>query len=376
MNALGKTGLRTPASKKQMKEDASNREDNLAQLQQNVADAVAERDALQARGESTVDAEAKLIAARAELTKSHEKKGVNQVKTENAEETPAKKKRKPKAKKEESDDEEEEKPPKKARGKKRVKDEESDEEVMPAKKARAKEVKKEEQVDIIKDEEDFDAPADLPAPKKRAPRAKKVKIEEDKEQYVVKDAESGSTVMPKGPARKGRGEKAVKEEPIEEPTEENGTEFVVQSPEVKKAPAKKGRAKKTVKKEPVDQDKVDGEVGSAESKPAPIKRGRGKKAESGDASEEPPAKKPRGKKVKKEPSDDTPMDDATTTEGVASRESKLTEGSSELALPDAEQAEEASISVEAPEAAVDEDVAMDEVEEPLTKKKAGKAKKA
>lgn len=188
MNRLGSSGLRTPLSKKHSKEEAKNRENELAALQEAVTAATAERDALLERGASITEADAKLDTAKAELNESHKKKDVKKrVKDESdAAETPVKKKRKTKAKKEESDNEEA-KPAKKARGKKAIKEEDSEEEIMPAKKSRGKNAVKEEDVNKIKNEDDFDAAANLPAPKKRAPRTKKVKEEVD-EQSRADDA--------------------------------------------------------------------------------------------------------------------------------------------------------------------------------------------
>jgi hypothetical protein len=88
-----------------------------------------------------------------------------------------------------------------------------------AKKSRAKKVKKEEDADVVKNEEDLDAP-DITVPKKRTARGKKaVKEEEANEQ----NGEAVEPAKPKAPAKKGR-KKAVKDEASEDTTLTAGVE--------------------------------------------------------------------------------------------------------------------------------------------------------
>jgi hypothetical protein len=237
MNKLGETGLRTAASKKKMREDKKAQDNEIKELEAQVAALAAERDVLAANGSSTKEIDAKMDIAKerleaAEKTPADKTPARKGAKAETEEKKPVKRKRVSKAKKEaDTDDEEEVMPAKKSRAKK-VKKEEADEEeeVIPAKKPRGKQVKKEEdepaaavsaakkragKKQVTKEEADVSEPEQKPevkkAPSKRG-RANKAAVKEESDAAEAKEQQD----FKKAPSKRVRGKKAVKEEAVED----------------------------------------------------------------------------------------------------------------------------------------------------------------
>lgn len=129
MNKLGESGLRTPATKKRMREEQKQRTKEIKDLEEKAASLAAERSTLLQNGGSGSDLDEEIAKLKSELEIKSEAKpvtGIKRVKDEADEEEfekkkPAKKKRATGVKKEESDDEEAVKPVKKSRGKKAAK---------------------------------------------------------------------------------------------------------------------------------------------------------------------------------------------------------------------------------------------------------------
>ncbi|KAI9047017.1 hypothetical protein LZ554_009091 [Drepanopeziza brunnea f. sp. 'monogermtubi'] len=192
MNVLGAVGLRTKESKKKIKDDQK-------------------------------------LAGGSSTGKKRVKDEADEADEDEA--TPAKKKRATKKNlKADPEDDEDMKPAKvasKPRAKKGVKKEEDSDEAAevkpsPAKKPRAKKGAKKEEVtevsgavdQLVKDEEDADAPAVVSAPKKGASRKQAVKAEPADQNAGIDPAVKSAKVKP---APKKSGNKAVKNELIEEP---------------------------------------------------------------------------------------------------------------------------------------------------------------
>ncbi|KAJ5034958.1 uncharacterized protein L3040_008225 [Drepanopeziza brunnea f. sp. 'multigermtubi'] len=213
MNVLGAVGLRTKEGKKKIKDDQK-----------------------LAGGSSTGKKRVKDEADEDEATPAKKKRATKKnlkadPEDDEDEATPAKKKRATKKNlKADPEDDEDVKPAKvasKPRAKKGVKKEEDSDEAAevkppPAKKPRAKKgAKKGEDTEIsgavdqrIKDEEDADAPAVVSAPKKGASSKKAVKAEPADQNAGIDPVVKSAKVKP---ASKKSGNKAVKNEPMEEP---------------------------------------------------------------------------------------------------------------------------------------------------------------
>ncbi|TVY46372.1 PARP-type zinc finger-containing protein [Lachnellula occidentalis] len=269
MNVLGEKGLRTPASKakaraeqKKAKEDAA---DESPEAEQAPKKAASKK---RAEGNDESDAEEK-PAKKKRITKAK--------KEEDSEEEvkPIKKSRAKKVKKDEDSDEEAK--PVKSRAKKVKKEEDSDEEVKPVKKSRAKVVKKEEDEEArVHSFHNLEDEISKPAPPAKKPRAKKVKNEDDSDTPAVPALKKSAP----------RGKKAVKDEEVDEHTEEAVEPFKA------KAPAKKGR-KKVVKDEPSEDVAMTGVESSAVAEgstlPTELDSSHGAKGENSDVVDLPSA---------------------------------------------------------------------------------------
>ncbi|KAL3418908.1 hypothetical protein PVAG01_09129 [Phlyctema vagabunda] len=163
MNRIGQTGTRTTETKRKMRADKLNREEELKDLQD--------------RGETINE----------ETTK---------VKPESSTSKKMSSKKRSKAELSEDDDDNKKPATKKQRGKKAVKDENDNEEVIPAKKSKGKKA--------VKDENDNEEV--MPAKKSRGKKAVK-----DEEPEDIK------------PAKKSQGKEAKKEEPVSSPSAEDET---------------------------------------------------------------------------------------------------------------------------------------------------------
>ncbi|EKD14413.1 hypothetical protein MBM_07643 [Drepanopeziza brunnea f. sp. 'multigermtubi' MB_m1] len=259
MNVLGAVGLRTKEGKKKIKDDQKARTHEFEEMRAQIAALQDEVAMLRANGATVPKREAASTTARADLNEQlagGSSTGKKRVKDEADEDeaTPAKKKRatKKNLKADPEDDEDEATPAKKKRAtKKNLKaDPEDDEDVKPAKVASKPRAKK-----GVKKEEDSDEAAEVKPPPAKKPRAKKgAKKGEDTEisgavdQRIKDEEDADAPAVVSAPKKGASSKKAVKAEPADQNA---GIDPVVKSAKVK--PASKKSGNKAVKNEPMEE---------------------------------------------------------------------------------------------------------------------------
>ncbi|TAQ86629.1 hypothetical protein B7494_g5043 [Chlorociboria aeruginascens] len=253
MNKLGEAGLRTKESKRKMNEEKKARDLEVQELQEELAAATAERDAVKGAGGS---AKEDVLSARIGEFRQQIEDLLSGKTTATPKEKPVPKGKKHGRGTDGSEEEfEEEKKPLKKRSKKAKKDEDLDE-VMPAKKSRGKKSVKQEQ-----DDEMADAPETI-ASKKR-PRGKKAVKEED---VSIKEEDEEASIAPI--ASKKRGKRAIKEE-----DSKIANEDVKAAAPAAPAPPRRAQGKKATKEQQTKGNDIEEPSQPADSK-APAKKSR------------------------------------------------------------------------------------------------------